>query len=144
MLETYDSVCLSQHPLSMPNIPFSVLVLCDNNIERGRMAEICDELLNAGCMYFAAIGWNHQMWHCAFDKANLRFSPDLVEEKTITTISCRDLEYESIEEWVLISSHPCVDITHGVILYENDDQLYKADCYFRQAHHEVSIEIDWP
>ena len=81
MLETYDSVCLSQRLLSLPNIPFSVLVLCDNNMERGRMAEICDELLNAGCMYFAAIGLNHQMWHCAFDEANLRFSPDLVEEK---------------------------------------------------------------
>lgn len=142
MLETYDSVCLSQHPLSLPNIPFSVLVLCDNNMKRGRMAEICDELLNAGCMYFAAIGRNHQMWHCAFDEANLRFSPDLVEEKAITTISCRDLEYESIEEWILISSHPLVDIAHGVILYEKDNQLYKADCYFRQAHHEVSIEID--
>jgi hypothetical protein len=59
----------------------------------------------------------------AFDEANLRCSPDLYDEKTITTISRETLEFDSVEEWVLTSGHPLVDIEQGIILYEDERQL---------------------
>lgn len=66
-------------------------------------------------------------WHNAFDEANLRFSPDLSDEDLISTISCDSIDCDSIEEWILLSGHPIIDIEIGLIIYENEEQRRRIE-----------------
>ena len=73
-------------------------------------------------MYFAAAGKFHQGWYNAFDESKLRFDPELMDKKLITTVSYEQIDTEVLDDWLLISDHPCAEIKTGLILYENDEQ----------------------
>lgn len=144
MLEAYESI--SRHTDSIPQLmrPFSALLYCDEECSVDRMNSYCDLLIASGCKFFHAIGKNHIKWHVAFDEANIRHASVLNDDEVISTVSDEKLEYDSIENWIMLSMHPIHEINTGLVIYETEYQLYKTDCYFRQANHEVSIEIDFP
>ena len=98
-------------------------------------------LIRSGCAFFAAVGKHHLQWHLAFDEANLRHSPDLEEDKTITTISCEALDLDSVEEWVLASEHPLVAIEQGILLYENKSQLEIVEGFLHRAFQQAGDGI---
>ena len=123
MITCCKSMCRKKEDWKLPNTPFSVLLFCDYTAAQDEVIRQCEMLLRAGCAFFDAVGRHHLQWHLAFDEANLRCSPDLYDEKTITIISRETLEFDSVEEWVLTSGHPLVDIEQGIILYEDERQL---------------------
>ena len=108
----------------------------------GRYQKTMQTLIRSGCAFFAAVGKHHLQWHLAFDEANLRHSPDLEEDKTITTISREALELDSVEEWVLTSEHPLVDIEQGILLYENKSQLEIVEGFLRRAFQQAGDGIN--
>lgn len=116
LITRYESICRKNEVWPLPGTPFSVLLLCDHVIAQEDIRRQCETLIRSGCAFFAAVGKHHLQWHLAFDEANLRHSPDLEEDKTITTISREALELDSVEEWVLTSEHPLVDIEQGILL----------------------------
>ena len=133
----YESICRENEVWTLPGTPFSVLLLCDHASEQEDIGRQCETLIRAGCAFFAAVGKHHLQWHLAFDEANLRHSPDLEEDKTITTISREALELDSVEEWVLTSEHPLVDIEQGILLYENKGQLEMVEGFLHRAFQQV-------
>jgi len=144
VLESYKSI--DRHVNTIPHLtsPFSALLYCDEESSVDRMNSYCDLLIASGCKYFHAIGKNHMKWHIAFDEANIRHAPALNDDDVISTVSDEELEYDAIENWVMLSEHTIHEINTGLVIYETEFQLYKTDCYFRQANHVVSIEIDFP
>ena len=74
--------------------------------------------------------------------ALIKPSPDLEEDKTITTISREALELDSVEEWVLTSEHPLVDIEQGILLYENKSQLEIVEGFLRRAFQQAGDGIN--
>ena len=128
--------------MTLPGTPFSVLLLCDHASVQEDIGRQCETLIRAGCAFFAAVGKHHLQWHLAFDEANLRHSPDLEEDKTITTISREALELDSVEEWVLTSEHPLVDIEQGILLYENKSQLEIVEIFLRRAFQQAGDGIN--
>ena len=118
------------------------MLLCDHASEQEDIGRQCETLIRAGCAFFAAVGKHHLQWHLAFDEANLRHSPDLEEDKTITTISREALELDSVEEWVLTSEHPLVDIEQGILLYENKSQLEIVESFLRRAFQQAGDGIN--
>ena len=86
------------------------------SLHRKRSEDNAKTLIQSGCAFIAAVGKYHLQWHLAFDEANLRHSPDLEEDRTITTISREALELDSVEEWGLMSEHPLVDIEQDTLL----------------------------
>ena len=138
----YESICRENEVWTLPGTPFSVLLLCDHASEQEDIGRQCETLIRAGCAFFAAVGKHHLQWHLAFDEANLRHSPDLEEDKTITTISREALELDSVEEWVLTSEHPLVDIEQGILLYENKSQLEIVESFLRRAFQQAGDGIN--
>ena len=118
------------------------MLLCDHVIAQEDIRRQCETLIRSGCAFFAAVGKHHLQWHLAFDEANLRHSPDLEEDKTITTISREALELDSVEEWVLTSEHPLVDIEQGILLYENKSQLEIVEGFLRRAFQQAGDGIN--
>ena len=138
----YESICRENEVWTLPGTPFSVLLLCDHASEQEDIGRQCETLIRAGCAFFAAVGKHHLQWHLAFDEANLRHSPDLEEDKTITTISREALELDSVEEWVLTSEHPLADIDQGILLYENKSQLEIVESFLRRAFQQAGDGIN--
>ena len=142
LITRYESICRENEVWPLPGTPFSVLLLCDHVIAQEDIRRQCETLIRSGCAFFAAVGKHHLQWHLAFDEANLRHSPDLGEDKTITTISREALELDSVEEWVLTSEHPLVDIEQGILLYENKSQLEIVEGFLRRAFQQAGDGIN--
>ena len=142
LIMRYESICRENEVWTLPGTPFSVLLLCNHASEQEDIGRQCETLIRAGCAFFAAVGKHHLQWHLAFDEANLRHSPDLEEDKTITTISREALELDSVEEWVLTSEHPLVDIEQGILLYENKSQLEIVESFLRRAFQQAGDGIN--
>lgn len=142
LITRYESICRENEVWPLPGTPFSVLLLCDHVIAQEDIRRQCETLIRSGCAFFAAVGKHHLQWHLAFDEANLRYSPDLEEDKTITTISREALELDSVEEWVLTSEHPLVDIEQGILLYENKSQLEIVEGFLRRAFQQAGDGIN--
>ena len=138
----YESICRENEVWTLPGTPFSVLLLCDHASVQEDIGRQCETLIRAGCAFFAAVGKHHLQWHLAFDEVNLRHSPDLEDEKAITTISREALELDSVEEWVLTSEHPLVDIEQGILLYENKSQLEIVESFLRRAFQQAGDGIN--
>ena len=137
LITRYESICRENEVWTLPGTPFSVLLLCDHVTAQEEIRRQCETLIRAGCAFFAAVGKHHLQWHLAFDEANLRHSPDLEDEKAITTISCEALDLDSVEEWVLASEHPLVAIEQGILLYENKGQLEMVEGFLHRAFQQV-------
>lgn len=142
LITRYESICRENEVWTLPGTPFSVLLLCDHVTAQEDIRRQCETLIRLGCAFFAAVGKHHLQWHLAFDEANLRHSPDLEEDKTITTISREALELDSVEEWVLTSEHPLVDIEQGILLYENKSQLEIVEGFLRRAFQQAGDGIN--
>ena len=142
LITRYESICRENEVWPLPGTPFSVLLLCDHVIAQEDIRRQCETLIRSGCAFFAAVDKHHLQWHLAFDEANLRHSPDLEEDKTITTISREALELDSVEEWVLTSEHPLVDIEQGILLYENKSQLEIVEGFLRRAFQQAGDGIN--
>ena len=119
LITRYESICRENEVWTMPETPFSVLLLCDHASAQEDIGRQCETPIRAGCAFFAAVGKHRLQWHSVFDEASLRHSPDLEDEKAITTVSREALDLASVEEWALTSEHPLVDIEQGILLYEN-------------------------
>ena len=137
LITRYESICRENEVWTLPGTPFSVLLLCDHASVQEDIGRQCETLIRAGCAFFAAVGKHHLQWHLAFDEANLRHSPDLEDEKAITTISREALDLDSVEEWVLTSEHPLVVIEQGILLYENKGQLEMVEGFLHRAFQQV-------
>ena len=137
LITRYESICRENEVWTLPGTPFSVLLLCDHASVQEDIGRQCETLIRAGCAFSAAVGKHHLQWHLAFDEANLRHSPDLEDEKAITTVSHEALDLDSVEEWVLTSEHPLVDIEQGVLLYENKSQLEMVEGFLHRAFQQA-------
>ena len=116
----------------LPPNPFSALLFCDERTSQDEMTSVCDALRRAGCALFAAVGKHHQLWHNAFDDADLRASWEMMDESVTLTISEERLNYDSIEEWFLMSMQSQIPLEHGVILYEREAQLHETNRCLQQ------------
>ena len=141
LIMRYESICRENEVWTLPGTPFSVLLLCDHASVQEDIGRQCETLIRAGCAFFAAVGKHHLQWHLAFDEANLRHSPDLEDEKAITTVSHETLDLDSVEEWVLTSEHPLADIDQGILLYENKSQLEIVEGFLHRAFQQAGDGI---
>ena len=100
--------------------PFKTVIVAESNVDPAWMVDVCDRLIEAGCLYIMAWGEQGSLWDDAGDWANLERHGygEISSEKSVMTTWH---DHEAIEDVFCFcrhgAEHQAVPLTHTLILH---------------------------